>query len=186
MSDVLGRRKLCSDRYWLLAVNGVHTSVDAAPGAAARKGACGVWSTAAYRACWLPIPRHSRSADGIWRRHATWHSAAAPTLMHPPQVLPQPVQGVGQRLLGKAGAATAAHRPRVWAHVSAHAAGRTGRCGPHPHTHIGARRWHCPVAWRNLPLCETWIFLPCTPPWCRHFSWDADIGGIRYIQWPLG
>lgn len=24
---------------------------------------------------------------------------------------------------------------------------------------------------------------PCL---CRHFSWDAEIGGIRYIQWPLG
>lgn len=61
-----------------------------------------------------------------------------------------------------------------------------GRCVAHPNTHIAARCRHCPVVWRNLPLCETWVFFPCAPPCCRHFSWDADIGGIRYIQWPLG
>ena len=40
----------------------------------------------------------------------------------------------------------------------------------------GAVRSHLPAS-----------LVPCPPRRARrHFSWDAEIDGVRYVQWPLG
>lgn len=34
---------------------------------------------------------------------------------------------------------------------------------------------------------QPWLFICSapTPTRCRHFTWDAEIDGVRYVQWPL-
>lgn len=60
------------------------------------------------------------------------------------------------------------------------------KCGEHSWARGWPRRLATPLPWRLRAAERGGAGPPALPPASRHFSWDAQVDGIRYVQWPLG